>query len=337
MELSLPNYPVTVEWGGANALYLNGDDKKSPVCGTNDMLRALARNAIKAQLYGSTPIEMTQVDHWLTFVLNFQADVKASLQYLDKCLGPLTYLVAHRLTIADVAVFDVLFKNVNVVDLEEDNVKRWAKHVLHLPAFQRATQKNKTTGTVKLPKEAPHRKPAPKPAANPAPAVANERKQEGKFVDLPGAEMGKVVVRFPPEASGFLHIGHAKAALLNQYYQQAFDGKLIMRFDDTNPAKETIEFETVILEDLKMLEIKPDLFTHTSQYFDLMLEYCETLLKQGKAYVDDTEAEQMKMDREQRVESQHRNNSERDTLLDRSCAMILICIFLHSFSTGKEL
>ncbi|KAI4469059.1 prolyl-trna synthetase [Holotrichia oblita] len=134
------------------------------------------------------------------------------------------------------------------------------------------------------------------------------RQQEGKFVELPGAEMGKVIVRFPPEASGYLHIGHAKAALLNQYYQQTFQGKLIMRFDDTNPAKENADFEKVILEDVAMLEIKPDMFTHTSEYFDQMLEYCEKLLKEGKAYVDDTEPELMKQEREQRVESKNRSN-----------------------------
>lgn len=83
-----------------------------------------------------------------------------------------------------------------------------------------------------------------------------------------------------------------------------------MRFDDTNPAKENAEFEKVILEDVEMLQIKPDMFTHTSNYFDLMLEYCEKLLKDGKAYVDDTEPETMKAQREQKVESANRTNSK---------------------------
>lgn len=107
----------------------------------------------------------------------------------------------------------------------------------------------------------------------------------------------------------YLHIGHAKAALLNQYYQQAFEGQLVMRFDDTNPAKENTHFEEVILEDVAMLEIKPDRFTYTSDYFDLMLEYCEKMLKDGTAYVDDTDPEVMKQEREQKVESANRNNS----------------------------
>ncbi|VVC37563.1 Rossmann-like alpha/beta/alpha sandwich fold,Glutamyl/glutaminyl-tRNA synthetase, class Ib [Cinara cedri] len=69
----------------------------------------------------------------------------------------------------------------------------------------------------------------------------------------------------------YLHIGHAKAALLNQHYQMAFNGRLVMRFDDTNLAKEKEDFEKVILEDVDMLKIKPDNFTYSSDYFDAML------------------------------------------------------------------
>nr|7WRS_A Chain A, Glutamyl-tRNA synthetase [Gallus gallus]7WRU_A Chain A, Glutamyl-tRNA synthetase [Gallus gallus] len=139
--------------------------------------------------------------------------------------------------------------------------------------------------------------------------MATEKKADvGKFVELPGAEMGKVIVRFPPEASGYLHIGHAKAALLNQHYQVNFKGKLIMRFDDTNPEKEKEDFEKVILEDVAMLHIKPDQFTYTSDHFETIMKYAEQLIQEGKAYVDDTPAEQMKAEREQRMESKHRNN-----------------------------
>uniref|UniRef100_A0A8C7K7Q1 Glutamyl-prolyl-tRNA synthetase 1 n=1 Tax=Oncorhynchus kisutch TaxID=8019 RepID=A0A8C7K7Q1_ONCKI len=140
--------------------------------------------------------------------------------------------------------------------------------------------------------------------------LEQEKKQDlGKFVELPGAEMGKVVVRFPPEASGYLHIGHAKAALLNQHYQVTFKGKLIMRFDDTNPEKEKEDFEKVILEDVAMLQIKPDQFTYTSDHFPRIQGMAEQLLREGKAYIDDTPPEQMKAAREQRTESRHRSNS----------------------------
>jgi len=133
--------------------------------------------------------------------------------------------------------------------------------------------------------------------------------KEGKFINLPGAEKGKVVVRFPPEASGYLHVGHAKAALLNQFYQVEFEGKLIFRFDDTNPAKENSEFERVIEEDLKLLGVKWDHFSRTSDHFELLLSLCERMIKEGRAYVDDTEPEEMKKEREAKTESKNRSNS----------------------------
>lgn len=284
-------------WGDETSIVFRNNTKL--VCNSNnDILRALAREAPKHDLYGQTPVDRTQVDHWLTFSLTFQPNVQSKIDYLQRCLAPLTYLVANKLTIADLAVFNEIYlaQQSGPINLP-NHVQRWYDLI--------GAQSSVVSVVKKLPADA---RLFVQPSAKAE--KSGERKQEGKFVDLPGAEMGKVIVRFPPEASGFLHIGHAKAALLNQYYQQAFNGKLIMRFDDTNPAKENAEFEKVILEDLEMLEIKPDLFTHTSQYFDLMLEYCEKLMKEGKAYVDDTDPETMKKEREQRIESANRSNSK---------------------------
>ena len=81
------------------------------------------------------------------------------------------------------------------------------------------------------------------------------------------------------------------------------------RFDDTNPAKEKEEYEDVILEDLKLLRVKYDHFSRTSDHFETILNYGEKLIKDGKAYVDDTDAETMKAEREARTESKNRNNS----------------------------
>ncbi len=81
---------------------------------------------------------------------------------------------------------------------------------------------------------------------------------------------GKIVTRFPPEPSGYLHIGHVKALFINIVIARRYHGKWIMRFDDTNPLKESTEYEMAILEDLETLRVHPDVFSRTSDYFDDM-------------------------------------------------------------------
>uniref|UniRef100_A0A182Q3N8 Bifunctional glutamate/proline--tRNA ligase n=1 Tax=Anopheles farauti TaxID=69004 RepID=A0A182Q3N8_9DIPT len=306
-ELLRPVYRIEVRWGNETSVSYSTRTLASIT--NNDVLRVLARAAPSFRLYGETPIERTQIDHWLTYTLSMEKDPSDELKYLNKCLGPLTYLVANHLTIADLAVFNELyvrFEQLKKIGIPL-HVQRWYNLMLAQPCTKEALRMHDSELRAAIAASSAVRSSKKEPS--PEKSDTEGKREQGKFVDLPGAEMGKVVVRFPPEASGYLHIGHAKAALLNQYYQQAFQGKLIMRFDDTNPAKENVHFEKVILEDLEMLQIKPDLITHTSQYFDLMLDYCVRLLKEGKAYVDDTEPEQMKKEREERVESKNRNNT----------------------------
>ncbi|XP_062346422.1 bifunctional glutamate/proline--tRNA ligase isoform X2 [Cinclus cinclus] len=265
----------------------------------NSIARYLARVAASAGLYGSNLLEHTEIDHWLEFSatkLSTASQFPSAIQELNHCLSLRTYLVGNSLSLADLCVWAVLKDNSIWQEQLEQNkapvhAKRWYSFLEVQRAFQSVGAKW-AAGTPKVKM-----------------ATEKEKKADvGKFVELPGAEMGKVIVRFPPEASGYLHIGHAKAALLNQHYQVNFKGKLIMRFDDTNPEKEKEDFEKVILEDVAMLHIKPDQFTYTSDHFETIMKYAEKLIQEGKAYVDDTPAEQMKAEREQRVESKHRNN-----------------------------
>lgn len=113
-----------------------------------------------------------------------------------------------------------------------------------------------------------------------------------------------ICTRFPPEPSGYLHIGHAKAALLNQSY--AKDGTLIIRMDDTNPEKESAVFEAAILEDLKLLNITDYKLTHSSDYFDRLYEYALQLIREGKAYADNTDRETMQKERTDGIPSKNR-------------------------------
>ena len=134
-----------------------------------------------------------------------------------------------------------------------------------------------------------------------------KKNSESIFDVLPGAEKGKVVTRFAPEPSGYLHIGHVKAAMLCFYAAKHFDGKMILRFDDTNPSKEKGEFLESIKEDLKRLEIIPDLVSYSSDHFPKLRELMTQLIKEGNAYCDNIEPEKMKEDRMNGVKSAKRD------------------------------
>lgn len=129
-------------------------------------------------------------------------------------------------------------------------------------------------------------------------------KQYAKYEGvLKGAEVGKVRTRFPPEPSGYLHIGHVKAALLNYHYAKMYKGEMILRFDDTNPSKEKHEFVESILEDLHTLGVSYAKLTYTSDYFDVIFEYGRTLIKKNLAYVDNTDVDTMRKQRKEKIES----------------------------------
>jgi glutamyl-tRNA synthetase len=130
-----------------------------------------------------------------------------------------------------------------------------------------------------------------------------------------------MVTRFPPEPSGYLHIGHAKAVLLNDYFaHQNPGGTLICRFDDTNPSKESMEFQDAILDDLKLIGIIPEKSTYSSDYFQEMYEYALKLIQSVKAFADDSELGKGDEDRKNRLPSKRRDLSIQETL-DRFAEM----------------
>lgn len=129
---------------------------------------------------------------------------------------------------------------------------------------------------------------------------------------LKNAKDGEVVTRFPPEPSGYLHIGHIKAVCLNFHYSKMYKGKMIMRFDDTNPTKEKDEFKESILSDLKTLDIVPDMHTHTSDHFAKIIDMCTWAIDNDLAYCDATPQEEMQKLRMEKQASAFRDISKEE-------------------------
>ena len=113
--------------------------------------------------------------------------------------------------------------------------------------------------------------------------------------DLAEGVYTEVCTRFPPEPNGYLHIGHAKSILLNSGLAKEYGGTFHLRFDDTNPMKEDMEFVESIKEDVQWLgaDYKDHLY-FASNYFDTMYECAVKLIKKGKAYVCDLSADEIR-------------------------------------------
>jgi glutaminyl-tRNA synthetase len=112
--------------------------------------------------------------------------------------------------------------------------------------------------------------------------------------DLETGKQDKIITRFPPEPNGYLHIGHAKSIIINFGLADEFNGKTNLRFDDTNPLKEDVEYVNSIKEDVKWLGFEWDNLYFASDYFEEMYKRAVLLIKKGLAYVDDLSADEIR-------------------------------------------
>jgi glutaminyl-tRNA synthetase len=138
-----------------------------------------------------------------------------------------------------------------------------------------------------------------------------EDNQTGKFG-------GRVHTRFPPEPNGYLHLGHAKSICLNFGLADEFGGKTNLRFDDTNPCKEETEYVESIMENVRWLGFEWDGLYYASDYFGQLYEWALQMIREGKAFVCDLSAEEVRKTRgtltEAGIESPYRNRSVEENL-----------------------
>lgn len=136
--------------------------------------------------------------------------------------------------------------------------------------------------------------------------------------DLESGKHKSIITRFPPEPNGYLHIGHAKSICLNFGLAKEFEGRVNLRFDDTNPVKEDVEYVESIKEDVKWLGFEWDELHFASDYFEEMHNRAILLINKGLAYVDDLTADQIREYRgtltEPGKESPYRNRSVEENL-----------------------
>ncbi|KAJ6155429.1 Glutamyl-tRNA synthetase class Ib archaeal/eukaryotic cytosolic [Penicillium chermesinum] len=263
-------------------------------------------NAIK-ELYAHFPFlagrDSKVEDEWISQLDSFTPlDFKALepvLQRLDTHLILRSFVAGYALSTADIAVWGAIRGNrVAAAALKRGtlvNLTRWYNFLNELCPWTASAVNNLTA--------AAREKKSAKSSAGASYDIALKNTENG------------VVTRFPPEPSGYLHIGHAKAALLNDYFaHEKYSGTLLLRFDDTNPSNEKQEFQDAIVEDLALMGIKPNKVSYTSDYFAELYDYCVTMIKTGKAYADDTDKETMAAQRWDGIPSARRELTPEESL-----------------------
>ena len=151
-----------------------------------------------------------------------------------------------------------------------------------------------------------------------------EKKESLNFIeqiittDLETGKHDSIITRFPPEPNGYLHIGHAKSICLNFGLKETFNGKTNLRFDDTNPSKEEVEYVDSILEDVKWLGFEYDNLFYASDYFEQLYKWAIKLIEDGKAYVDEQTPEEISEQRtvptKDGIESPYRNRPVEESI-----------------------
>ncbi len=134
-----------------------------------------------------------------------------------------------------------------------------------------------------------------------------DSEREAILAPLEGARIGAVVTRFPPEPNGFMHIGHAKAAIFGGEYAKAYSGRFILRYDDTNPAAERAEYYGAFLDSFEWLGLKPDLIKYASDDMAKFYAVAEKMIATSKAYVCFCSQEKMRDLRAKSEVCEHRN------------------------------
>jgi len=149
-----------------------------------------------------------------------------------------------------------------------------------------------------------------------APELLQKEKKQRDFTlpKLPHAEQGKVITRFPPEPNGYLHIGHAKAAIVDYEYAKMYEGEFILRFDDTNPEHAELKFYEEQKKDLKWLGIEWDKEYNTSDNIKDHYKLAEQLINQGDAYICQCNAEEIKNGRYKKIECPCRSKPSEELL-----------------------